>query len=102
MKENRLTAPFLIGPTFFLKSVSSTLGFKFESKSMLILEQTLSWFRLPYVWSTWIFFTPSYLLTIFVDIIIIMVYSVLTKTEAADIRNIELYAYDAFGTSCII
>jgi len=47
-------------------------------------------------------FSPSYALTLAVDILIIELYMVLSYNGVADIRNLELYAYDAFGTSCII
>ena len=38
MKENRLTAPFLIGPSVFLKSLASAAGISWDSKGIVVLE----------------------------------------------------------------
>lgn len=102
LKENRLTAPVVLGPSVFFKSVFSFYGYSFESKYLVAAEQLMSWVRLPFVWVSWLIFAPSYLMTIGVDILVLMVYLVLTQTETADVRNLELYAYDMFGTACIV
>ena len=103
MKENRLTAPVVLGPSVFMKSALTYGGYQFDSsRYLVVLEQLISWIRLPFVWISWLIFSPSYAMTIGIDILIVMMYIVLNEVKSADIRNLELYAYDLFGTPCIV
>lgn len=105
LKESRIFGPLML---VLYSAVNLQWTIWFPGQGLLpkwpfkILGQLLSWFRLPFIWASWVLITPSYIINLGINVMIAMNFWVLTKNQVTSFGVLEPYVYDAMGASCLL